>query len=147
MLRYHRPILEDGEISYEFYYAPGKATVGPALGRVAFVLEPGGVKAHRLTAAPFERSGLAADNAEAVQGPSPLPLKPDAWNSVTLAVKGDVVTVSLNGQPVASSEIEPNNPRTFGFFRLAGRDEARLRNARYRGAWPRSVPEAIRADR
>ena len=52
VLRYHRPMLEDGEIGYEFYYDPGKAMVHPGLDRLAFLLEPDGVKVHRLTDAP-----------------------------------------------------------------------------------------------
>ena len=44
VLRYHRPMLEDGRIAYEFYYDPGKAMVHPSLDRLAFLIEPEGVR-------------------------------------------------------------------------------------------------------
>ena len=62
VLRYHRPMLEDGRIAYEFYYEPGKAMVHPSLDRLAFLLEPDGVQVHRLTDGAYERTGLAPDN-------------------------------------------------------------------------------------
>ncbi len=87
IIRYHRPMLEDGEISYEFYYDPevkvaappnqnlsylganapkrtlkGKTLVHPALDRMVCLLEPDGVKIHWLTDGRWERTGLTADN-------------------------------------------------------------------------------------
>ena len=62
VLRYHRPMLEDGRIEYEFYFDPGKVMVHPVIDRLAFLIEPEGVKVHRLTDGAFERSGLAPDN-------------------------------------------------------------------------------------
>src|SRR5690606_4286892 len=46
LLRYHRPIEEDGTIEYEFLYEPGRTCVHPALDRLAFVLAPDGVRIH-----------------------------------------------------------------------------------------------------
>ena len=51
-------MLEDGEIDYEFFHEPGKAMVHPALGRLAFLIEPDGVKVHRITDAQHDRTGL-----------------------------------------------------------------------------------------
>ena len=62
VLRYHRPMVEDGRIAYEFYYDPGKVMVHPALDRLALLLEPDGVKIHWLTDGAYERSGLSPDN-------------------------------------------------------------------------------------
>ena len=55
-------MLEDGRIDYEFYFDPGKVMVHPALDRLAFLIEPEGVKIHRLTDGAYERSGLPPDN-------------------------------------------------------------------------------------
>ncbi len=102
VLRYHRTLVEDGRIAYEFYYDPGKVMVHPALDRLAFLLEPDGVKVHRLTDGAYERSGLTADNArdepECRRGPASIPLKPAAWNQLILSVTGDKVALELNGQ-------------------------------------------------
>ena len=89
ILRYHRPMLEDGEISYEFFYAPDLTTevedrtqrvfvngglrntqrtikyqthVHPALDRLVCLLEPDGVKIHWLTDGKFDRTGRMPDN-------------------------------------------------------------------------------------
>jgi hypothetical protein len=44
VLRYHRPLLEDGRIEYEFYAEPGWAMVHPALGLQVFSLDSVPVK-------------------------------------------------------------------------------------------------------
>jgi Protein of unknown function (DUF1583)/Protein of unknown function (DUF1581) len=149
VLRHNRPLLEDGTVNYEFFYAPGKVAVHPALDRLTFLLEPEGVKTHWLTDAPDERNGLTPDNASAEpgvrRGPTRLPLKPDAWNAVTLTLKGDTVTLTLNGETVAERPLEPANRRVFGLFHYADETEARVRNVRYRGEWPKTLPPSVRA--
>jgi len=89
IVRYHRPILEDGEVSYEFYYAPevkleglagnqlsylganqpkrtmrGQTLVHPALDRMVCLLERDGVIIHWLTDSRWDRTGLSAGNIE-----------------------------------------------------------------------------------
>ena len=49
LLRYQRPLLEGESISYDFFYDPGEAEVHPSLGRVAFLIEPNGVRVHWIT--------------------------------------------------------------------------------------------------
>ena len=104
LLRYHRPLIEDGRIAYEFYYEPGKVMVHPALDRLAFLIEPDGVKVHLLTDGAFERNGLAGGNTrdepENRRGPASVPLKPNAWNNLILSVAGDKVALELNGQAI-----------------------------------------------
>jgi hypothetical protein len=141
---YHRPFLEDGAVAYEFYYDPGKALVHPALDRLVFLLEPEGVKLHRLTDGAFERSGTTFDNAteepKCRRGPSRLPLKAKAWNAVRLEVKGDLVLVSLNGEPIYERPIESTNQRTFGLFHYTDRTEVRVRRVTLSGDWPKELP-------
>jgi hypothetical protein len=149
LLQYHRPMLEDGEISYEFYYEPGKAQVHPALDRLAFLLAPEGVAIHRLTDAQYDRTGLDPGNFAVEpahrRGPGRLPLKPRDWNRLELALAGDVVTLRLNGVAVYERPLESSNNRTFGLFHYADTAEARVRNVEYRGDWPRSLPESLTA--
>lgn len=144
LLQYHRPLLEDGEITYEFLYIPGQTHVHPALGRMVLLLDAEGVKVHWLTDAQFERTGLALDNSFVEQqyrrGPAALPLKPHEWNKFALNVKGDSITVALNGEQIYERPIDPSNPRTFGLFHYAGDTEVRVRNVVYRGDWPKTLP-------
>ena len=90
-----RSLLEDGELSYEFFHLAGQTHVHPALGRLAFLLEPDGVKLHIVTDAQFDRSGLAPDNVTVEQpyrrGPAALPLKSGEWNKLALTMTGDWV--------------------------------------------------------
>ena len=104
LLQYHRPMLEDGTMTYEFYYEPGKALVHPALGRMVFLLEAGGVSIHWLTAGKYDRTGLDPGNAtlepDHRRGPDRLPLKPRDWNRLELTLTGTLVTLRLGGAVV-----------------------------------------------
>jgi hypothetical protein len=145
-LHYHRPLLEDGVIEYEFYYEPDKTHAHPLLDRLAFLLEPDGVRIHWLTDGAWDRMGLGPDNAttepKSRRGPAHLPLKPSAWNRVRLALAGDTVTLHLNDVEVYQRALESTNQRTFGLFHYADATDARVRNVTYRGNWPRALPSA-----
>ena len=144
LLSYHRPMLEDGEIEYVFYYAPGAAAVAPAVDRLALLLEPAGVEIHWLSDSQYDRGGLPPNNRTTEpgnrRGPAKLPLKERDWNAVRLALAKDAITLSLNGAEIYRRELEPTNQRTFGFYHDAAQTEARVRNVVYRGAWPKSLP-------
>lgn len=148
LLRYHRPLLEDGEISYEFYHDPAETLVHPALDRLVFLLEPEGVALRWLTDSPHDRGRLPVENrtveASIRRGPKELPLKPREWNELTLSLEGDLLSLRLNGQLVAERALEPTNQRTFGLYHDAASSAARVRAVRYRGSWPRELPDALR---
>jgi hypothetical protein len=141
---YQRPFLEDGAVEYEFFFDPDKAMVHPALDRLTFMLEPDGIKLHRLTDGAADKSGVPIDNLAdepaCRRGPAKLSLTAKAWNKVRLAVAGDTVTVSLNGTPIYERSIEPTNQRLFGLFHFTDRTEARVRGVVLTGDWPKQVP-------
>ena len=64
----------------------------------------------------------------------------DDWNQVRFALKGEEVTLSLNGQPIARYLLDDANTRFFGFFRYIDLTQARIRRVTYRGDWSRTVP-------
>jgi Protein of unknown function (DUF1583) len=140
-------MLEDGEIAYEFFHEPGKAIAHPTMDRLAFLLEPDGVKVHRLTDAQHERTGLAPDNAavepENRRGPASLPLKAGEWNRLQVTLSGDKVALRLNGQLIYERMLETTNQRLFGLFHYADETEARFRKVTYRGEWPRTLPDQL----
>ena len=121
--------------------------VHPALDRLAFLLEPDGVKIHRLTDAQYERSGLAPDNAsvepESRRGPASLPLKPKAWNQAVAPLAGDTRRAPPQRRVIYERTLEPTNQRTFGLFHYADETEVRVRNVTYRGEWPRALPAGL----
>ena len=144
VLRYHRPMLEDGRIDYEFYFDPGKVMVHPAIDRLAFLIEP-----ERRQDPPTDRRRLRADRpgrrqrlrraARIRRGTGSIPLKPQAWNRLALRLAGDKVTIELNGQPIFERRLEPENQRTFGLFHYADETQVRVRNVTYEGNWPRAA--------
>jgi tetratricopeptide (TPR) repeat protein len=145
VLQYLRPLREDGQISYEFYHEPHRVHVHPALGRMAFLLDPAGVKLHPMTDAQFERTGLEPGHQRIepdCQRGGKLPLKPNAWNLVTLSIQGDKLTLSLNGSLIYERTIEADNSRQFGLFHYAGDTEVRVRKVLHRGDWPKVLPSA-----
>ncbi len=147
VLRYARPVAEDGEITYEFLHEPGKAIVHPSLDRLAFLIEPDGVKLHRITDGKHDRTGLdpanAQDEPSSRRGPAQVPLKPGEWNRMALSIRGDEVMLTLNGQAVFARKLEATNRRDFGLFYFADESEARVRNVVYQGEWPKALPAEV----
>ena len=144
LLRYHRPIAEDAEVSYEFFYTPGETHVHPALGRIAFLLDDDGVKLHVLTDFDSDRIGLRPDNA--IEDPShhrvegKIPLKSKEWNRLQLKLVGDQVQLILNGVDIYQSPVANWNQRQFGLFHYANQTDVRVRNVILRGDWPKTLP-------
>jgi hypothetical protein len=143
-LHYNRPLLEDGEVEYDFFYEPNKFHGHPALDRLVFLLDPEGVRIHWLTDGIHDRTGLHPDNATTEpknrRGPAKLPLKPKAWNHLKLVLAGETVTLDLNGVEIHQRALESTNQRTFGLFHYADDTTMRVRNVTYRGRWPRQLP-------
>lgn len=144
LLRYHRPMVEDGTIEYEFFYREGETHVHPALDRLAFLLQPDGVRIHWVTDCEFDRTELAPDNLydepDYRRGPAALPLNPKDWNRLQLTLTGDTAALTLNGTLIYERPLEPMNQRTFGLFHYADQTDARVRNVVWRGDWPRKLP-------
>ncbi len=142
-LYYHRPLLDGDAVSYEFLYEPGQVLVHPAIDRLAFLLEPEGIKVHWMTAGGTDLSGLPADNAAEEpanrRGPRPIPLKPGDWNSMKLVLDADKVTIDLNGQTIYQRPLEPTLGRQFGLFHYKDQTSAQVRNIVLRGRWPATL--------
>jgi hypothetical protein len=145
LLSYHRPMLEDGSIEYEFFYRDGQTLVHPAIDRLALLLDPDCVRVHWVTDGNYERTGITPENVFDEpgnrRGPAALPLKPDQWNLARITLAGDTVSLLINGQLVYERKLEITNQRTFGLFHYADQTEARLRNIRWRGAWLGKIPD------
>jgi hypothetical protein len=144
LLRYHRPMLEDGTIEYEFFYRGGQIHCHPALDRLVFLLEPTGIRIHWLTDGAFDRTDLAPDNAveepQHRRGLAAVSLLENAWNRLSLKLQGSVVRLSLNGELAYERPLEPTNLRSFGLFHYADQSEAQVRRITWRGGWPRTLP-------
>ena len=146
----HRPMLEDGTIDYEFFYREGRLTVHPAIDRLCLLMDPDGVKVHWLTDGMHDRSNLSPGN-EIVEpnnrrGESQLPLLNNAWNHVSLSLKGDVIELTLNDRLIYQRPLEATNQRRFGFYHDANRSEVRVRHVVWRGQWGTTLPAVAEQD-
>ncbi|MCA8998143.1 MAG: DUF1583 domain-containing protein [Planctomycetaceae bacterium] len=139
LLRYFRPLFEDGVIEYEFFYEPGESLVSPTLGDQAFVLGPDGVRVHQLTNGRWDRSGLDPANFSEVVAEGACPLV-SGWNRLRLETIGDTVRLRLNDRPIYEGEIAPINDRTFGLFHDLGETAVQVRNVTWTGSWPNELP-------
>ncbi len=144
VLRYHRPLMEDGTIEYEFLYQEGEMHVHPALDGLVFLLSPEGVNLHRLTEGLYERTeadpAQVLQNSDSHRGPDRLPLKNAEWNRLQLKLSGDQLQLSLNGELVFEHVLVPAEQRRFGLFHYADQTQAIVRNIQWSGSWPRTLP-------
>lgn len=144
LLYYHRPMVEDGTVEYEFFYKAGESIAHLAMDRAAFLLDPAGVKLHWVTDGVFESSARTPGNSiiEAAnrRGTSTLPLKENQWNTVRLSLAGDVVSLFLNEHHVYERPLEASNQRNFGLFHFADQSHAVVRDVVWRGDWPKELP-------
>lgn len=143
LLNYQRPLLDGESVSYEFEHKPDEVHVHPALGRMAFLIEPGGVQVHWMTSGGFEWTGLPADNAllEPLSRRGRPSLKEGDWNSVTLARAAGKVTLSLNDAVIYQRAIDFGGDHSFGFYRNRTKTAAKIRNVVMTGDWPDKLPE------
>lgn len=139
LLRYVRPMVEDGVIEYEFLHKPGRAHVSPALDRQAFLIDPDGVTIHWITSGVWDQSGIDPLNHTLVKPQIACPLI-EGWNQVRLELAGDRVKISVNERTVYDGDVHPTNDRTFGLFHYADQSEVRVRNMTWTGQWPKSLP-------
>ena len=142
LLLYQRPMLENGVIEFESWYEPGAFEVNPALGPNAYLLNPDGVRIHRLTNAQYETSPLQPGNEERfTESARGIPLKEKEWNRIRLTLTGNNLTISVNDTDVATVGVTTvANERQFGLFRYSNKTQCRVRNMVYRGDWPKTLP-------
>lgn len=142
-LTYFRPLQNGESIDYEFFYEPEKQDVHPALGRLAFLLEPNGVRVQWMTSGQTEWTGLAPYNATIEplnrRGPRPLPFRPGDWNRVSMAFEKDTLTLKLNEVEVYSRKMEPGNSRRFSLYHDRLRTAVQARSVILRGNWPETL--------
>lgn len=145
-LNYHRSLRSGDVLTYEFFYQPSERMVHPALGRIAFVLEPDGVRLHWITEVPhMALGGLTADNAITIassrRGARPLPLKSGQWNTMTIRITDDVASLVLNGTEIYEHPLTAADHRMFGFFHYKNRTAVEARHIVLTGKWPEQLTD------
>lgn len=144
LLYYHRPMLEDGAVEYEFFYKAEESLVHPAIDRLVFLLSPEGVKVHWVTDGVFDKSNQSPDNSweapASRRGPGELPLRDNQWNRLRVELRNDTVELFLNDGPVCQRVLENTNQRNFGLFHYADQTRAEVRNVVWKGDWPKTLP-------
>lgn len=138
VLRYYRPLAEDGELTYDFFYEPDRTHVHPVWGDVAFLLHPDGIRRHRFTNGRYDRSGADPVMSSELNEKNPVavPLKPGQWNRCRLKIDGNVVLIHVNDSEVGSYERSSHADRIFGLFHYSDHTQAKVRNLSWQGNWP-----------
>jgi hypothetical protein len=138
VLYYHRPLFEDGTGAYRFWHDAGPAAVHPAVGGLAFLLEPGGVAEYHFAAARLEDPKPARREVPASRrGPTPLPLRSGDWNHVEVTLAGNMLSLKLNGELIYERDAPAAAGRHFGFCGDVSETPVRVRDVVWRGGWPR----------
>ena len=150
LLTWMRPLLEGETLRYEFFYEENSSLVHPALGRLAFLLEPDGVRIRWITSGSADWTGLKPDH-EVIEplnrkGPRALPLKPADWNAVSLQMLDGKLQISLNDEAVYLRPVADLPNQHPGFYHDRHFTSALIRNITLVGgsAWPEKLtPEQM----
>ncbi|MCA9048546.1 MAG: DUF1583 domain-containing protein [Planctomycetaceae bacterium] len=144
LLRYWRPLLEDGTLTLEFFYQSGEFEVHPALDRTAFLLSPAGIRLHEITSRQHELSSLDPENMtdrpDERRGPEQLPFINAAWNRLRLDLRESLLQIFLNDVLICEHQLTTQPPPIFGLFHFCDRSGVRVRNVLWRGDWPKQLP-------
>ena len=140
LLHYHRPIVEDGVIEYEFFHKDGEFTAHPAVERAIFLIGADGIRLHWASHRPHSRSvgNQSLPNSAKPISP-PISLDQDNWNRVRLTFKDDHVTLAINGVNACTHRLVQRQ-RRFGLFYDARTSALKVRNVRWSGDWPKTLP-------
>ena len=136
LLYYHRPMLEDGVIEYEFYFEPDAYDVHPAIGTDVFMLTASGVDLYSVH--PAGQSMVGAKRIG--KSSSETQLKPESWNKLRISLTGTELTVAVNDVDAGTFDISSVARRKFGLFHFRDQTSARVRNVVWRGDWPKQLP-------
>ncbi|WDQ16277.1 DUF1583 domain-containing protein [Rhodopirellula sp. P2] len=150
LLQYQRPLGDGESIAYQFFFDGDASIVHPAVGRMAFLLEPSGMRVRWLTTGSNDWTTLPMDNAAleplSRRGPRSLPLKPNEDNDVRLELFGGKVLVHLNDELVYQRDLEPGAGTQFGLYRSSRGAPAKIQSVVMKGDWPETIPEEFLAN-
>ncbi|QDT08704.1 DUF1583 domain-containing protein [Planctomycetes bacterium K23_9] len=155
LLRYVRPMVEDGTIEYDFFYhaptqhsaqhteRPAQQFVHPALGRSVFLLTDDQIKFHQLTDGLHDQTSLRPDNSgdfpPGTWTADSVALNQNAWNHVALSIAGTQLVIRVNQEVVLKQPLSDFNSRLFGLFRFADQSSVKVKNVKWTGDWPGQV--------
>ncbi len=144
LLQFARPLGDGESLTYEYFYDPGRFDASPAIGSLAFVFDPKGLKLHWISELDEgDWTGLSAENiVDDPKGKSgPLSLKSGEWNKVELSLKNGVVHIGINGKPAGEVSLEGVGiwRSQFGLYHDRTRTSAKVRNVVLSGHWPKEL--------
>ena len=110
-LNFCRPLLDGETLSYEFYREGDHVVAHPVMGRLAFIIQPDGVKSHWITSGVFDADFYRIPNdnsmveSDCQRGPKTLPLKNDDWNLISMSRRENAVEITLNGELIIAPQM------------------------------------------
>ena len=144
-MQYLRPLLDGEELTWKFFWKQGESEVHPMIGRTTFVLSDQGTQPS-YTAVATDLSTIklikAADTQERPSSLAPkVSPQNDAWNTIKMVRRGDVIQLHLNGQKVVELPVT-NQTAKIGFSRDADRN-CRIKDMILTGDWPETLPNNL----
>ena len=141
---YLRPLCDGEQVSFEFYYEPGKYTVAPCIGRVAMLLTEPEMPLHWVACGIPSWTGVEETNQVVDPNAEQLAaaeLRENDWNQLVLRLEGDIVMANLNGKDVYRRSFDPSVGRQFGLFHDPASYQVRIRKVKLSGNWPEKLPK------
>ena len=144
-MQYLRPLLDGEELTWKFFWKQGESEVHPMIGRTTFVLSDQGTQPSYTAVATDLSTIKLIKAADTQERPSYLAPKVspqnDAWNTIKMVRRGDVIQLHLNGQKVVELPVT-NQTAKIGFSRDADRN-CRIKDMILTGDWPETLPNNL----
>lgn len=140
LIHYHRPIVEDGTVEYEFFYKPDEYSAHPAIERLAFVLSTDGIRLRWIDDGIHDHSSeFRSVSQQSNPVSESLFLKENDWNQLRLTFQGNHVQIAVNGVDAYQHKMVQRQ-RRLGLYYVASESSLEVRNMVWRGNWPRVLP-------
>jgi hypothetical protein len=143
-LQYLRPLFEGETVEMSVWWQWGKNEAHPSVGRTVLRLGKEGTRPSwlRISNDLSAKDYVSADQLDPPQdllAKENLPID-ESWNTIKMTRQGDVVSVSLNDQPIA--DVEVTDSARPGVMRFDDRD-VRIRSIKLTGDWPDELPSEL----
>jgi hypothetical protein len=132
LLQHLLPLPTRSNITWSFYYEPGKSLVHPVVDASVMLLEPGdGIYIGQLPKLlrpdrVLSRDAVLADCQRLAD--SECNLAAGQWNQMQLEIDGTTLRLRLNDQPAVQAMLAEHPAKTFGLFHWSDQTAAQIQN-------------------
>lgn len=143
---YVRPLCDGESVTFEFFHEAGKISLSPTIDRTAIWIDRDAMLKHWITPAGGAWFGVNSTNRVNVKPKEKLGelvLNNGDWNAGRFERDGDIIRISVNGQPLYEQPVDESSGGRIGFFHDPSMYQVRVRNVTMKGDWPDKLPEDL----